>query len=64
MTLIGTAGDDFLIVEVDGQRAYVRKTGIATAIDTPGEKVKEDWDQKLREMSERLDERPQRRARR
>jgi hypothetical protein len=55
VTLIGTAGDDFLIVEVDGQRAYVKNTGIATAVDTPGAKVKEDWDKKLREMSERLD---------
>jgi hypothetical protein len=54
VTLIGTAGD-FFIVEVDGKRAYVKQTGIATAIDTPGEKVREDWDKKLRAMSERLD---------
>ncbi len=54
MTLIGTAGD-FFIVEVDGQRAYVKQAGIATAVDTPGDKTKEDWDKKLREMSDRLD---------
>jgi hypothetical protein len=55
VVLIGTAGEDWLIVEVDGKRAYVQKTGIATAIDTPGEKLKSDWDKKLREMSEQLD---------
>jgi hypothetical protein len=54
VTLIGTAGD-FYIVEVDGKRAYVKQTGIATAIDTPGDEVKADWDKKLRAMSERLD---------
>jgi hypothetical protein len=54
VTLIGTAGD-FYIVEVDGKRAYVKQSGIATAIDTPGEQLKADWDKKLHDMSERLD---------
>jgi hypothetical protein len=54
VTLIGTAGE-FYVVEVDGKRAYVKQTGIATAIDTPGDEVKADWDKKLRAMSERLD---------
>jgi hypothetical protein len=54
VTLIGTAGD-FYIIEFDDKRAYVKQRGIATAIDTPGDQLKADWDAKLRAMEDRLD---------
>jgi hypothetical protein len=46
-TLIGTAGD-FYIVLVDGVKGYLKQSGVATMIDTPGADTKASWDRKLK----------------
>jgi hypothetical protein len=53
--LIASTGD-FYAVEIDGRKQYVRATDVATAIDTPGEQTKADWDQRLRAMAKKMDD--------
>ena len=52
--LIGTAGEYYIVI-VDGVRAYVRQSGIATAVDVPGVDSKAGWDQKLKDALAKVD---------
>jgi hypothetical protein len=52
--LIASAGD-FYAVEVDGRKRYVKRSDVATAVDTPGQQSMAAWDERFRAMGKKLD---------